>query len=100
LSRRFDFKGETLIEAIEKTFEKRKTPITSEPSIFNPIFMNDETKQAQWLGFMKKTKLTDAPTSFEDVAVGIKIFLEPIADSMINQQTFRLFWTAPGHWQI
>jgi len=100
LSCRFDFKGETLIEAIEKTFEKRKTPLISEPSTFNPTFMKDDTKQAQWQGFIKKTKLTDAPTSFEDVAVGIKIFLEPVVVSMINQQTFRLFWTAPGPWHI
>ena len=101
-SRRFDFKGETLIEAIEKTFEKtfekRKTPLISEPSIFNPMFMKDDTKQAQWQGFIKKTKLTDASISFEDVAVGIKIFLRPVVVSMINQQIFRLFWTAPGPW--
>jgi hypothetical protein len=64
LSRRFDFKGETLIEAIEKTFEKGKTPLTIEPTTFNPTFMKDETKQAQWQGFIKKKKLTDAPTSF------------------------------------
>jgi len=100
LSRRFDFKGEALIEAIEKTFEKRKTPLISEPSIFYPTFIKDDTKQAQWQGFIKKTKLTDAPTSFEDVAVGIKIFLQPIVVSMINRQTFRLFWAAPGSWHI
>jgi hypothetical protein len=100
LSRRFDFKGKTLIEAIEKTFEKRKTPLISEPSIFNPTFMKDDTKQAQWQGFIKKTKLIDAPTSFEDVAVGIKVFLQPVVVSMINRQTFRLFWAAPGPWHI
>jgi hypothetical protein len=100
LSRRFDFKGETLIEAIEKTFEKRKTPLISEPSIFNPTFIKDDTKQAQWQGFIKKTKLTDAPISFEDVAVGIEIFLQPVVVSMINPQTFRLFWAAPGPWHI
>jgi len=100
LSRRFDFKGKTLIEAIEKTFEKRKTPFISEPSIFNPTFMKDDTKQAQWQGFIKKTKLIDAPTSFEDVAVGIKVFLQPVVVSMINRQTFRLFWAAPGPWHI
>jgi hypothetical protein len=100
LSRRFDFKGETLIEAIEKTFEKRNTPLTSEPTIFNSTFMKDHTKQAQWLGFKKKTKLTDAPTSFEDVAGGIKMFLQPIVVSMINKQTFRFFWAAPGPWHI
>jgi hypothetical protein len=100
LSCRFDFKGETLIEAIEKTFEKRKTSLISEPSIFNPTFMKDDTKQAQWQGFIKKTKLTDAPTSFEDVAVGIKIFLQPVVVAMINRQTFQLFWAAPGPWHI
>ena len=100
LSCRFDFKGETLIEAIEKTFEKRKTPLISEPSIFNPTFMKDDTKQAQWQGFIKKTRLTDAPTSFQDVAVDIKSFIEPIVVSMINQKTFRLFRTAPGPWPI
>ncbi|MFO7614726.1 MAG: nucleotidyl transferase AbiEii/AbiGii toxin family protein, partial [Bacteroidales bacterium] len=100
LSRRFDFKGETLIEAIEKSFEKRKTPLTSEPTIFNSTFMKDDTKQTQWQGFIKKTKLTDAPTSFEDVAGGIKFFLQPLVVSMINKQTFRLFWAAPGPWHI
>lgn len=97
---RFDFKGETLIEAIEKTFEKRKTPLISEPAIFNPMFMKDDTKQAQWLGFIKKTKLTDAQTSFKDVTGGIKNFLQPLVVSMINRQTFRLFWAAPGPWHI
>jgi hypothetical protein len=100
LSRRFDFKDETLIEAIKKTFEKRKTLLTSEPTIFNSTFMKDDTKQTQWQGFIKKTKLTDAPTSFEDVAGGIKIFLQPIVVSMINKQTLRIFWAAPGPWHI
>ncbi|MBN1471303.1 MAG: nucleotidyl transferase AbiEii/AbiGii toxin family protein [Syntrophaceae bacterium] len=100
LSRRFDFKGDTLIKAIEKTFEKRKTALISEPSIFNPTFIKDNTKQAQWQGFIKKTNLTGAPASFEDVAADIKIFLQPVVVSMINRQTFRLFWAAPGPWHI
>lgn len=100
LSQRFDFKGETLIEAIEKTFEKRKTPLISEPSIFNPSFMKNDIKQAQWHGFVNKTRLTDAPISFENVSVGIKYFLQPVVVSMINRQTFRLFWAAQGPWHI
>jgi len=99
LSRRFDFKGETLIEAIEKTFEKRKTPLISEPSIFKSTFMKDGTKQAQWQGFIKKTKLTDAPTSFEDVATDIKVFLQPVVAAIIDRQAFRLFWAAAGRWR-
>lgn len=100
LSRRFDFKGETLLEAIEKTFNKRKTAIIIEPTIFNPIFVKDETKQAQWHGFIEKTKLSDAPTSFNNVLGCLKLFLQPVVISMINQQTFQLYWVAPGPWQI
>ncbi len=50
LSRTFDFKGETLVEAIAKTFKKRKTPLPNEPTIFDPSFMRDKNKQAQWHG--------------------------------------------------
>jgi hypothetical protein len=99
LSRRFDFKGQMLAKAIEKTFEKRKTPITSEPTIFNPSFMKDENKQAQWLGFINKVKLSDAPTSFESVATDIKVFLKPVVASIIDRQTFQLSWAAPGRWR-
>jgi hypothetical protein len=53
LSRRFDFNGETLVEAIER----RKTPLTSEPTIFTLSFMSDDIKQVQWQGFTKKKSL-------------------------------------------
>ncbi len=99
LSRMFDFRGETLIEAIEKTFEKRKTPLINEPTVFKTTFMKDDTKQAQWKGFIEKTRLTDSPLSFEDIAAGIKDFLQPIVDSIINNRTFQSFWTAQGPWR-
>ena len=98
LSQMFDFKGETLVEAIEKTFEKRKTPLPKELTIFTPSFMKDENKQAQWQGFINKTKLGDAPKSFENVIAGIKKFLQPVVASINDQQTFRFFWTASGPW--
>jgi hypothetical protein len=99
LSRTFDFSGETLAEAIEKTFEKRRTPLINEPTVFSLTFMKDHTKQAQWKGFIEKTKLTDSPLSFEDIAAGIKDFLQPIVDSIINNRTFQSFWAAPGPWR-
>jgi hypothetical protein len=98
LSQMFSFKGETLVEAIEKTFEKRKTPLPKEPTIFTPSFMRDENKQAQWQGFINKTKLGDAPSSFENVIAGIKVFLHPVVVSITDQQMFRFFWAASGPW--
>jgi predicted nucleotidyltransferase component of viral defense system len=95
LSRTFDFSGETLIEAIEK----RKTPLINEPTVFNLTFMKDESKQAQWEGFIEKAKLTDAPSSFENVVEAIKVFLQPIADSIIRKLTFQSSWISPGPWR-
>lgn len=100
LSRTFNFKGETLITAIEKTFEKRNTLLISEPMIFNPVFMKDDAKQSQWQGFIKKTKLTDVPASFENVAADIKVFLQPVVAAIIDQRSFDLFWAAPGPWGV
>ncbi|MGB5619620.1 MAG: hypothetical protein WBM78_22480 [Desulfobacterales bacterium] len=95
----FDFSGETLIEAIEKTFEKRKTPLINEPTVFNLTFMKDDTKQAQWKGFIEKTKLNNAPSSFEGVAAAVKVFLKPIVDSIISKRMFQSSWIPPGPWR-
>jgi hypothetical protein len=99
LSRMFDFRGETLAEAIEKTFENRNTSITVNPTVFDLSFTMDEDKKAQWLGLIKKAKITDAPGSFEDVAAIVKVFLEPIVASIVERQTFHGIWTAPGPWR-
>ena len=99
LSRMFDFRGEILAEAIEKTFENRNTLITVNLTVFDLSFTKDEDKKVQWLGFIKRAKITDAPGSFEDVATAVKVFLEPIVASMVDRQTFHGIWTAPGPWR-
>ena len=99
LSRSFDFKSEVLDEAVEKTFENRNTPITNVPTIFDPSFVQDADKKAQWQGFIRKAKLADAPGTFEDVVARIEFFLHPLVDVLAGQRTFRKTWTAPGPWR-
>jgi len=99
LSRAFDFKGEILAEAIEKTFENRHTPITLKAAIFNASFGKDSIKNVQWQGFIRKTKLINAPESFEKVVAAVKRFLEPLAASVAKRQAFNSIWTAPGPWR-
>lgn len=99
LSHMFDFSGETMAEAIEKTFENRDTPITSNPTVFDFSFMKDEGRKAQWMGFIKKAKLADAPGSFKGVAAAVKVFLEPVLASIVDGQTFHGVWTASGPWR-
>ncbi len=98
LSRRFDFKGEILAEAIEKTLKNRRTPIPTAPTVFTPTFGKDADKQVQWRGFIRKAKLADAPVVFEDIVAAVKVFLEPLVDSLAGRRMFHGTWNAPGPW--
>ena len=99
LSRTFDFNGEILAEAVEKTFEKRNTPVNLDAAIFDPSFGKDGNKNVQWQGFIRKTKLINAPESFEEVIAVVKLFLEPLAVSIVERQVFKSNWTSSGPWR-
>ncbi|MEE8431527.1 MAG: hypothetical protein V3S16_09775 [Candidatus Desulfatibia sp.] len=76
-----------------------QTILPSNPAVFDISFTKDEDKKVQWLGFIKKAKIADAPGFFEDVAVAVKVFLEPVVASIVERRTFHGFWTAPGPWR-
>ena len=60
---------EELGEAIRHTFARRGTAVPSElPEGLTAAFAKDSTKQAQWRGFVRKSRL-DAPLLAEVVAV-------------------------------
>ncbi len=99
LSRTFDFRGETLAEAVDKTFKNRNTPIIVNPAVFDPSFGKDGDRKAQWRGFTRKVKLKNTPEAFEDIVAAIKMFLEPIAINLNERVTFLKIWMAPGPWK-
>jgi predicted nucleotidyltransferase component of viral defense system len=99
LSRTFDFKGKILTEAVEKTFENRNTVVTLDAALFDSSFGKDEDKNVQWRGFIRKTRLINAPESFEEVVAAVKSFLEPLASSIIERRNFNSNWIAPGPWR-
>ena len=99
LSHTFDFNGEILAGAVEKTFEKRNTPFNLNTVIFDPSFGKDGNKNVQWQGFIRKTKLIKAPESFEEVAGAVILFLEPLAASIVERRAFNSSWTATGPWR-
>lgn len=99
LSRTFDFKGEVLAEAVEKTFMNRNTLISLNAAIFDPSFGKDGDKNVQWQSFIRKTKLINAPESFEEVIAVVKLFLEPLAAAFSERHSFNRFWIAPGPWR-
>lgn len=99
LSRMFDFRGVTLAEAIRAAFEQRGTRLDAVPVLFRAIVREEEGKQIQWRGFIRKTKLTEAPDDFKEVVDRLADFLSPIAGTLEKGKSFGKQWKAPGPWQ-
>lgn len=74
-----------LENAINLTFETRKTIISKEHSLFEKEFYEDKNRISQWNAFKRKAKIIDN-TDFETVVQMIKKELEPIYRRMKNKK--------------
>jgi hypothetical protein len=99
LHRQFAFDGVTLATAIHRTFSHRKTTIVAHPKALTTTFGGDATKQTQWQGFLRKTRLDDVPRSLQSVIDDLAPFLVPVARAVETESTFDQFWIAPGPWR-
>jgi predicted nucleotidyltransferase component of viral defense system len=98
LSRQFEFDGDTLSEAISKTFVHRGTQIQLHPEGWSARFIEDPRKIAQWRAFCRNTGLKQAPTDFGDVVHGVAGFLTPVAHALVEHRAFKDRWQPPGPW--
>jgi hypothetical protein len=99
LSKRFDFSGQVLAEAITRTFKIRRTEIPDQPSVFKKTFSEDQTRETQWRAFLRKTVLASTTHSFYEVMTEIKSFLVPVSSAIVSQESFQKKWKAPGPWK-
>jgi predicted nucleotidyltransferase component of viral defense system len=101
LSRRFDFKGESLAKAIAETFARRKTevPLTV-PVGLGPGFAGDPTKQNQWKAFWRKAVRTEPVPDFNDVVRHAGGFLLPAAQAARTVAKWRRLWSKGGPWRL
>ncbi|KJS16159.1 MAG: hypothetical protein VR69_10485 [Peptococcaceae bacterium BRH_c4b] len=91
LSKRKTFEGRVLQEAIFQTFQRRKTPFERNQPIFQELFINSDEKQREWSNFEKRIRVI-SPKLFKDVMNQIKAFLQPIFESICNEEEFFLYW--------
>ena len=78
LSQHFTFEGSLLGRAIAATFERRRTPIpTDTPLALTSEFTEDETKQRQWLAFVRKGKLNEEGLVLSQIGAILQDFLMP-----------------------
>ncbi len=98
LCKHYDFDGRRLAEAILSTFSNRGTELPNDLSAKMAAVVEDPTKDIQWRGFIKNSRLENAPDSFERVVDPIVGFLGPIVKTLFDGNAFELKWEAPGPW--
>ena len=92
ISRRFDFDGSTLYEAISQTFRNRNRNFSIDQYDQLVALGNDSAMQKKWLAFLKK--ITSSDDNFTDVMESIDVFLREVVSSAIERQVFTKKWNA------
>lgn len=72
LSRRFDFNGAKLTDAIRLTFERRETAVPAKVEAFENAFIH--AKQIQWAAFRQRLQQDHIPDSFHDIVSSVEAF--------------------------
>jgi hypothetical protein len=99
LCQNFEFNGELLAQAIQATFERRRTALPRDiPTALTAEFHDDDAKQKQWKAFISRSGLITTPPLPELIAK-LRIFLLPPSDAIRSVTSFRQRWIAPGPWQ-
>lgn len=99
LSRQFDFSAEILGDAIQRTFDHRKTVIPKDPIPLRESFGQRREKQEQWRAFIRRQRLGPAPDDFAVVITELRSFLDPIVTNLGTTEHLRMYWGAPGPWR-
>lgn len=96
LSRQFDFMGERLKDAMSETLKNRGTNLPSEIVAFSNSFLS--MKSGQWQAFHRRLGQENIPADFAKIMGHVKIFLDPIVESIRSGKATPSNWEAPGPW--
>jgi len=98
LATHFDFDGPILAQAIRETFRWRQTALPPNPVAFSDAFAQDREKQAQWVAFIRRLRLEDAPATLYEAIQVIAAFLQPVIQALSEGQRFDRRWPPGGPW--
>ena len=89
ITRKFDFDGLILSEAIRNTFSRRHTSLPEHASPgLSPEFHEDVQKNTQWNAFIRKGIHVTSPPSLTEVCLFLETFLLPPTQALIKSQDF------------
>jgi hypothetical protein len=103
LAQNFDFTGPVLAQAIQATFQRRRTQVpTEDPIALSPEFAFDLGKQAAWRSFLRRITKTQKVGNLPDlsnVCVLLRGFLMPPSRAVASGEPFNDLWSASGPWR-
>ena len=91
LAGRYDLNGRELKNAIVETFTHRGTGF-DDIAAFDDGFTRDEIRQGRWRAFIKRKKAL-VKVEFEETMQLLKALLQPIVDSIYNDNSFERTWS-------
>lgn len=100
LASEFEFDGETLLKAVEATFEQRSTNLPSDnPLALTSEFYENPDKLNQWGAFLNRTGLNPADSDLTSVVQLLRDFLMPPVIAKFKEQSFNKVWPPGGPWR-
>ena len=92
IAQTFTFEGDNLANAIQQTFERRRTPLPEQI----PVGLSDRfafEREAQWQAFLARDRLVTASDSLVQIVKDLRIFLQPVLT-----RTEVASWPPGGPW--
>ncbi|WP_338016843.1 nucleotidyl transferase AbiEii/AbiGii toxin family protein [Noviherbaspirillum saxi] len=92
-----DFDGDILRQAVQATFDRRKTTLTGQvPFGLTDTFAQDPQKQTQWQAFLRKNRLE--ALALNEVIAALAAFMLPVIEGASANTAFPAQWHAGGPW--
>jgi hypothetical protein len=93
ISRTFELRQAALVEAVQRTFERRGTALPSEI----PVGLTDEFAEAwgaQWRAFLSRHRMAAAPDALAVTIADLRAFLMPLVVGLKEER----IWSPSGPW--
>jgi hypothetical protein len=100
LATHFEFEGETLVEAVRRTFARRETPIPAEAPIgLTPAYWDNPTRPAQVQAFARRAGLALPDNPGAEFGGLIQAFLLPVLAALRDGGRSPGTWVPGGPWR-
>jgi len=101
LCREFEFQGQSLIDAILATFERRQTAIPDGlPMALTEVFALDEVKLMQWKAFVNRSQVAETSLVLAEVVGAIAHFLRPALQAARKGGHWSMTWSPALRWTL